>query len=134
MIHGAGILFLTADKRALFLRRGNGGDYPGHWCFPGGTQEKGETAEECAKREAVEELGFLPGGKLATLTRAVTTIPEDDSPAESAGSVDYTTSPPPAYPPIIPPFAAPAATPPAMLLVAPKPLINPPSNPCCPCI
>jgi 8-oxo-dGTP pyrophosphatase MutT (NUDIX family) len=89
LIHGAGILFLTSEKRALFLRRGNGGDYPGHWCFPGGTQEDGESLEECAEREAIEELGFLPGGDRTLLTRTVLTI--DDSASEAASTVDYTT-------------------------------------------
>lgn len=60
MIRGAGILFVTLDDRALFLKRGLGGDWPLYWCFPGGTQEEGETAEQCAERETIEELGFLP--------------------------------------------------------------------------
>jgi 8-oxo-dGTP pyrophosphatase MutT (NUDIX family) len=32
----AGILFVTPDRQALFLKRGPGGDHPGEWCFPGG--------------------------------------------------------------------------------------------------
>ena len=60
MNRGAGILFLTTDNRALFLKRAPGGDWPGSWCLPGGTLEEGETTEQCAKREAEEELGFLP--------------------------------------------------------------------------
>lgn len=70
MITAAGILFLTKTKQALFLKRGAGGDYPGYWCLPGGKQEAGETIEQCAMREAVEEVGQLPKGKRTLLTRS----------------------------------------------------------------
>ena len=33
---------------------------PGEICFPGGMQEPGETYEECALREAYEEIGLMP--------------------------------------------------------------------------
>jgi 8-oxo-dGTP pyrophosphatase MutT (NUDIX family) len=58
MIRAAGILFLNDDGEALFLKRGLGGDWPGVWCFPGGEQERDETAMETAERECREELGF----------------------------------------------------------------------------
>ena len=60
MIRGAGIIFVTPQGKGLFLKRGPGGDWPSHWCFPGGTTEGGETAEQTAIREAIEELGFMP--------------------------------------------------------------------------
>ena len=44
-IQAAGTLII-ADGKVLFLRRGNGGDHPGQWAFPGGKTEGGETAEE----------------------------------------------------------------------------------------
>lgn len=78
----AGILFLTDDKQALFLKRGPGGDYPGYWCFPGGHVEDGETVEQAAEREAIEELGTLPAGTRVVLTRRISS-PEDQSPAVS---------------------------------------------------
>lgn len=56
-IKAAGILFLTPDNRALFLKRSNTGDHPGEWCFPGGTTEGDETAAETAIRETAEEVG-----------------------------------------------------------------------------
>jgi 8-oxo-dGTP pyrophosphatase MutT (NUDIX family) len=71
-IKAAGILFLTPDNKALFLKRGPGGDYPGFWCFPGGQRESDETAEETAKREAVEEIGKLPKGDRMLLARSIT--------------------------------------------------------------
>lgn len=70
----AGILYRTPDRRALFLKRGPAGDYPGFWCFPGGKIEGDETAEQAAKREFVEEAGSLPKGKIELLSRSITPI------------------------------------------------------------
>lgn len=72
-IRAAGVLFLTDDGRALFLKRGPGSDHPGEWCLPGGRVEGSETAAEAAAREALEETGreVAPAG-LAELTRQVT--------------------------------------------------------------
>ncbi|HDR9497052.1 TPA: NUDIX domain-containing protein [Burkholderia cepacia] len=58
-IQAAGTLII-ADSKVLFLRRGNGGDHPGQWAFPGGKTEGGETAEESARRETLEETGYEP--------------------------------------------------------------------------
>lgn len=70
MIQAAGILFVTAEKRALFLLRGKGGDFPLCWGLPGGKREAEETLEECAERETVEEVGFLPEGLKTYLARS----------------------------------------------------------------
>lgn len=96
---GAGILFLTPERKALFLKRGPGGDAPGAWCFPGGTLEEGETLEQCAKREAKEELGAYPKGNLLTHTRCILPINTLQPPATGSGNpavmindlVDFTT-------------------------------------------
>lgn len=66
----AGILFKSKDGRILLLRRGNGGDYPGHWAIPGGHIEDGETAEQAARREVLEETGFDFKGELKPLYEA----------------------------------------------------------------
>lgn len=79
MMRAAGIMFVDPDGAVLMLKRGPGSDYPGMWCFPGGTTEEGETAEQTAERECIEELGFMPKGRKFVLTRSVT------------GNVDYTT-------------------------------------------
>jgi len=63
----SGIMFMTDDGEILFLRRGNGGDYPNHWAVAGGHQAQGETLEECARRECFEETGINYQGELKVL-------------------------------------------------------------------
>jgi len=94
--HAAGILFVTKEKRALFLKRGMGGDYPGAWCFPGGRQEEGESAEECAIREAEEEVGKIPSGELVKWTHSCVTYPPQPLPEVAPGSVQPIPTLPPA--------------------------------------
>lgn len=95
---GAGILFITPERKVLFLKRGPGGDAPGAWCFPGGTTEDDETPEETAIREAMEELGDFPKGKRELLTRSVMPIATINavsscapSDADTDSRVDFTT-------------------------------------------
>jgi 8-oxo-dGTP pyrophosphatase MutT (NUDIX family) len=66
----AGILFISSAGKALFLRRtASVPDCPGCWDFPGGGQEGEETAEQTARRECREEIGFVPDGILLPHTR-----------------------------------------------------------------
>lgn len=58
----AGVILMAPDGRALFLRRGAGGDHAGEWALPGGGIEPGELAEDAVKRECMEEIGALPYG------------------------------------------------------------------------
>lgn len=63
----AGILFRTADGQMLLMHRGDGGDYPRTWGFPGGHLEEGETPEQAARREALEETGQAYDGPLTQI-------------------------------------------------------------------
>ena len=63
----AGIMFITKDNEFLLMHRGDGGDFPRTWGFPGGHQEEGETLEQCARREAKEETGLDYAGELKLL-------------------------------------------------------------------
>ena len=58
------VVLIEQDKVALIRREKNGRVY---YVFPGGKQEIGETIEQCAKREAFEELGVeVDVGELLT--------------------------------------------------------------------
>lgn len=101
----AGILFVSKDGQALFLKRGDGGDHASEWCFPGGHIEDGETADTAAQRETVEEIGFLPPGDRTLLARNISCdevagpaaqqvaplTPNGDAIVVSATAVDFTT-------------------------------------------
>lgn len=63
----SGILFKSNDGRILLLRRGSGGDYPGHWAVPGGRIEDSETAEQAARREVLEETGLDFQGEISPI-------------------------------------------------------------------
>lgn len=52
----AGIAY-CAEGKYLLVKRGDGGDYPGCWAFPGGHIEQGESSKEAAIREFQEETG-----------------------------------------------------------------------------
>ncbi|MBQ7746691.1 MAG: CoA pyrophosphatase [Spirochaetia bacterium] len=53
--------FIGKEKDTLlFELRAKGIRQPGEICFPGGMVEEGETPEQCAVRETVEELGITP--------------------------------------------------------------------------
>lgn len=56
----AGVLPVVQD-RVLLLRRGIEPRL-GMWTFPGGFLEMGETTEECALRESLEEIGVAVDG------------------------------------------------------------------------
>ena len=56
---GVGVVFLREGKVFLARRRGSHGEDT--WASAGGHLEWGETLEECARREAFEELGVEVG-------------------------------------------------------------------------
>lgn len=63
-VRASGIMFLSPDKEVLLLRRA-GKDHHGEWGFPAGHIEKGETAQEAARRETREEAGYDHEGGLS---------------------------------------------------------------------
>jgi 8-oxo-dGTP pyrophosphatase MutT (NUDIX family) len=67
MLRAAGIAFVSDRGTVLLLRR-----VPeGTWDYPGGKLKEGETVEQCAVREAWEEVGFRAGHSGRFLCRRV---------------------------------------------------------------
>lgn len=54
-------VLIDADGRFLLTSRPEGKVYAGHWEFPGGKLEAGESVEQALRRELVEELGITIG-------------------------------------------------------------------------
>ncbi len=54
-------VLIDADGRFLLTSRPEGKVYAGHWEFPGGKLEAGETVEQALRRELHEELGITIG-------------------------------------------------------------------------
>jgi 8-oxo-dGTP diphosphatase len=55
-------VLIDADGRFLLTSRPEGKVYEGHWEFPGGKVEAGESIEQALRRELHEELGISIGG------------------------------------------------------------------------
>jgi 8-oxo-dGTP diphosphatase len=50
---------IEKEGHILIAKRKRGKMHSGKWEFPGGTLERGETPEECLKRELLEELALI---------------------------------------------------------------------------
>ena len=57
---GVGVIFVREGR--VFLAKRHGAHGEDTWASAGGHLEVGETLEECARREAMEELGLAVGG------------------------------------------------------------------------
>lgn len=69
-LRAAGILFVAEDGQVLLMRR-IGRDHAGEWAFPGGGVEDNESAEECARRETLEETSVKYDDDLSIWTRRI---------------------------------------------------------------
>jgi len=56
-------VFVERDGKILILKRA-GGEATGAWYIPGGAVDAGETVDEAALRELLEEAGLVPDGPL----------------------------------------------------------------------
>lgn len=69
-----GTFIFSNDGYTLLGRSRKGGVYPGLWVVPGGGVEPGETVEESAAREAMEEVGIdIFQGKITSMAHDVQT-------------------------------------------------------------
>jgi 8-oxo-dGTP pyrophosphatase MutT (NUDIX family) len=69
----AGIVFVAPGGKILLLRRSaTEENFPGHWSLPGGKADDGETADQAARREALEEIGDHPNGKRELVEKRTT--------------------------------------------------------------
>jgi 8-oxo-dGTP pyrophosphatase MutT (NUDIX family) len=88
----AGILFVTKAGKALFLKRSDKygpKQYRGLYGLPGGHLKKGETQQQAAIRESIEEMGQRPEGELVEINRQVMPMIGDDE--DHSREIDYTT-------------------------------------------
>lgn len=67
-------VILFDGPRMLVNRRPEGTFYGGWWEWPGGKLEPGETPEQCARRELMEEIG-LEAGPLSLFDRQTASYP-----------------------------------------------------------
>jgi 8-oxo-dGTP diphosphatase len=75
-LHGVGVLVVRDGQLLLGRRRSPQGR--GTWSPPGGKTEDGETAEEAARRELVEETGLV-GAVPQVVAETLDTFPSGDT-------------------------------------------------------
>jgi 8-oxo-dGTP pyrophosphatase MutT (NUDIX family) len=58
--------YVERDGKILLLKRA-AGEAPGLWYIPGGAVDAGETVEDAARRELLEEAGLVPSSPLTCI-------------------------------------------------------------------
>ena len=59
MLYASVAIIFNEENQVLILKRSPKVDtFAGHWCFPGGTADPGESPEACVIREVKEETGL----------------------------------------------------------------------------
>lgn len=71
-------VFAERDGQVLILRRAEG-EMTGGWYLPSGGVDPGETVEEAARRELLEESGLVPAGALTCVAVAHMHVYDRDS-------------------------------------------------------
>ena len=85
---GIGVVALRGED-VLLIRRGRP-PRAGHWSLPGGGQRLGEGAEDCARRELLEETGIEVGKlHLLAVIDAITPGEPDRGPRFHYTIIDY---------------------------------------------
>ena len=62
IIHGAGVVVVNKNGEVLMQHRDNNPEifWPDYWGYPAGSVENNEDFELAAKRELIEETGYIP--------------------------------------------------------------------------
>lgn len=63
VVNVAGIIVIRTDGAVLLQQRDDNPSvqFPGYWCYPGGLIEGTEKPEDAARRELLEETGYIAG-------------------------------------------------------------------------
>ncbi len=66
LINGVGVV--VEDRGFILLGQRASGPFSGQWCLPGGKIDQGESVQECAKRELLEETGLDAQGPITLMS------------------------------------------------------------------
>jgi mutator protein MutT len=88
MLYASVIVLFNDNNEVLIVQRSDAVDsFSGYWCFPGGGADEGETSEECAVRETLEETSLKV--KPSTLIYFYTVTKDDDKDIDFYISTDW---------------------------------------------